>query len=490
MALAVQVQDRVDIQAILQTAVAVPASLRKAAYFIDVPEIPLDRRYVEVTKSDYESTLDSSGYPYAFAGLHFSQALVPQSLQIARWAQSASNPYWIAGDHETTLATWTAITDGSFEVAVNGTPTTNDEVTGVDFSSATALSQIPAILTAATNSAASNVTGLDTAVWSFDVYGRLILTMPGTGASAVAVTITAAASGTDISATLLDAPNGTVVLGVDAESIADAIDALRATDDTAYFYTAKFTTSTDEARATEILAMAAKVESLSKVCIVTADDTDIKNSSVDTDIFSQLDQLAYKRTLGIYFENISDRPKIIPEAAVLGRVISADEGSISFAQNDLTGLTPSGYSTPLTKSLTDVVKAKGGNVIETVAGFTYLYSGLVFGGEELRIIVGRDWFVNTIAAALFSYQIQQPLTAFDNETITAAANIVLETGQEAIDRRILVDTVERPFTVTPPDADDFTQAERASHIMAMSNFFQAYLNSSVTDWQIIGTWTI
>ena len=105
-------------------------------------------------------------------------------------------------------------------------------------------------------------------------------------------------------------------------------------------------------------------------------------------------------------------------------------------------------------------------------------------------MVGRDWFVNTIAAALFSYQIQQPLTAFDNETITAAANIVLETGQEAIDRRILVDTVERPFTVTPPDADDFTQAQRASHIMAMSNFFQAYLNSSVTDWQIIGTWTI
>lgn len=496
MALAVTTQDRVDIQAILQTSVAIPASLRKAAYFIDASEIPLDRRYVDVTKTDFADQLASEGLPYAFANLHFSQSRKPQSLQIARWAQAASNPYWVAGDYETTLATWVAVTAGSFEVAVSGTPLTNDEVTGVDFSSCTALSQVATVLTTATQAAGSNVTGLDTAVWSFDIYGRLILTMPGTGASAVAVTIVPAATGVDISATLLDATNGTTVVGIDAETIAEAIDALRAVDDTAYFYTANFTTSTDEARATEILSMAAKVEALSKVCVITADDTDIKNSAVDTDIFSQLQALGYKRTMGIYFENISDRPKIIPEAALLGCVIPADEGTVSFADEDLTGITGSGFLTPLTKGLTDVVAGgagavgKGGCVIEQVAGYTYLYKGLAFGGVEFRLIVGRDWFINTIVAALFTYKMQQPLSAFDNETITAAANIVLKTGETAIERRILVNTVERPFTVTPPDADDFTQAQRASHYMQMSDFFQAYLNSSVTDWQIIGTWTI
>ena len=491
MALAVQVQDRVDIQAILQTAVSVPASLRKAVYFIDTAEIPLDRRFVEVTKSDYADTLDSSGYPYAFAGLHFSQKRVPQSLQIARWAQAASSPYWVAGDYETTLATWTAISDGSFEVAVVGTPTTNDEVTGIDFSSCTTLAQVATVLTNAVQALVGpNITGLDTAVWSFDIYGRLVLTMPTTGASADSIVIMAASAGTDISATLLDASNGSSVAGVDAESIADAIDALRATDDTGFFYTAKFTTASDEARATEILAMGAKVESLNKFAVITADDTDIKNSSTDTDIFSQMDQLAYKRTLGIYFENISDRPLIIPEAALLGAIIPADEGTVSFAFEDLTGLTPSGYTTPLTKSLTDVVVGKGGCVIETVAGYTYLYNGLTFGGEELRIMVGRDWFVSTIANALFSYQLQQPLTAFDNETIVAITNIILETAAVAITRRILVDTAERPFTVSPPDEDDFTQTQRASRKMEISNFFQVYLNSAVTDYQIIGTWTI
>jgi hypothetical protein len=57
MALGVQTVDRVDVQALLQTAVVVPASLRKAVYFIDTDEIPLDRRYVEVTKSDFADTL-------------------------------------------------------------------------------------------------------------------------------------------------------------------------------------------------------------------------------------------------------------------------------------------------------------------------------------------------------------------------------------------------------------------------------------------------
>jgi len=492
MALGVQITDRVDVQALLQTAVVVPASLRKAVYFIDTDEIPLDRRYVEVTKSDFADTLLSTGYPYAFANLHFQQKRVAASLQIARWAQTASNPYWVAGDHETTLATWTAITDGSIRVVDVDTPANEDDVTAIDFSSMTNISQLPTVLTNAVQAVvAPNVVGLDTAVWSYDVYGRLVMTMPGTGAAAVYVTMEAVspASGTDIS-TLLDTTNETAVEGVDAESIGDAIDALRAVDDTGVFYTAKFTTATDEARATEMTAMASKVEAIPKFAVVTADDTDIKNSSVDTDIFSDLQALGYKRTMGIYYENISDRSKMIPEAAVLGCVIPGEEGSISFAQEDLTGVTESGYTASLSKTLTDVVTGKGGNVIEAVAGFTYLYDGLTFGGEELRIMVGRDWFTNTIASAAFSYQMNQPLTAFDNVTITAIANIVLETGEEAIRRRILVNTVERPFTVTPPDADDFTQAERASHYMQLPDFFQGYLNSSVTDYQIIGTWTI
>lgn len=492
MPLGVQVSDRVDVQALLQTAVVVPASLRKAVYFVDTDEVPLDRRLVEVTKSDFGDTLDSTGYPYAFANLHFSQKRKPQSLQIARWAQTASNPLWVAGDHETDLATWAAITDGSIRIVDADTPANYDDVVAIDFSSMTNISQLPTVLTNAVQAVTTpNVVGLDTAVWSYDLYGRLLMTMPDTGADAIFVTMEAVApaSGTDLVA-VLDATNATSVEGIDAESIGDAIDALRAIDDTGVFYTAKFTTASDVARAAELTAMAAKVEALPKFAVFAADDTDIKDTSVTSDIASVLQALGYKRTMGIYYESISDRPLMIPEAALLGCVIPGEEGTVSYNDEDLTGVSQSGFVSALSKAQRDVVTSKGFNVIEAVAGFTYLYDGLTIGGEELRIMVGRDWFVNTIASAAFTYKINSPLNAFDNETIAAMANIVLEAGTEAIRRRILVDTVDRPFLVTPPDADDFTQAQRASHYMQLPDFFSGYLNSSVSDYQILGTWTV
>lgn len=491
MAIGVTLEDRVNVQAILETAVAVPASLRKAVYFIDDPEIPVDLRYLEVTKSDYANYFASTGYPYAYANLHFSQKRIPASLQVARWAQAASNPYWVAGSaYNTTVATWAAISDGSLRVALADTPATYDDVTGIDLSGVTSMDNLVTALNAELAAFTPvNITGLDSAEFSYDSTGRLILTMPGTGASAVSVTILDGSAGTPLY-TLLDGANGLTQDGLDAESIVDAIDALRAANDTGIFYTAKFTTASASARATEILAMAGKVEALNKFAVVTADDTDIKNSAVTTDIFSQLDTLAYKRTMGIYFEAISSRPKLIPEAAVLGCVIPAEEGSTAFNQEDLTGMNASGYSAPLSKAQTDVIVTKGGNVIESVAGYTYLYNGNTFGGVELRIMVGRDWFLNTIASAVFSYQMSVPLAAFDDETIAAITAIVKTTGEEAIRRRILVDTVARPFTVTPPDADDFTQAQRASHVMSITDFFQGYLNSSVTDYLLVGTWTI
>lgn len=491
MAIGVTLEDRVNVQAILETAVAVPASLRKAVYFIDATEIPLDLRYIEVTKSDYASTFDSTGFPYAFANIHFAQKRVPASLQVARWAQAASNPYWVAGSgYETTVATWAAISDGSIRVALADTPATYDDVTGIDLTSVTSLDNLLTALNAELAAFTPvNITGLDSAVFSFDINNRLVLTMPGTGASAVSVTILDGSAGTPLY-TLLDGDNGATTDGIDAESIADAVDALRAVDDTGIFYTAKFTTASAGARATEILSLAGKTEALNKFAVITADDTDIKNSAITTDIFSQLDTLAYKRTLGIYFENISDRPKIIPEAAVLGAVIPAQEGSVSFHHEDLTGVGTSGYSAPLSKAQSDVVESKGGNVIETVAGFTYMHEDLTFGGVELRIMVGRDWFLNTIASGVFTYQMNAQLNAFDQETVDAVAAVVTDAGTEAIRRRILVNTAERPFTVNPPDADDFTQAQRASHIMELTDFFQGYLNSSVTDYIITGTWTI
>ena len=149
MAIGVTLQDRVNVQAILETAVAVPDSLNKAVYFLDAEEIPVDLRYIEVTKSDYADTFDSSGFPYAFSQLHFSQKRVPTSVQIARWVQAASKPYWVAGsDYETDVATWAAVTNGTLRVADADNVGTYDDVTGIDLSGVTSMDNLLTALNA------------------------------------------------------------------------------------------------------------------------------------------------------------------------------------------------------------------------------------------------------------------------------------------------------------------------------------------------------
>ena len=492
MAKAVQIADRVDVQAILQTSTVAQVGFGKNLFIIDSDEIPVDRRVYEVTKNDYADELSSSGLPYAYAQTHFSQKRTPDSLQIGRWAKTASETYLnLGGGYTQTLATWTAITDGSFTVYEVDTPATLDDITGLNFSGMTDISQLPGIIETALQAVAvPNVSGLDTATVFFDVFGRLTIKMPNTGASAATINIkpVSPASGTDIS-TLLDYTNGVPVAGLDAETITDAIDAIQAKDNTGYFITAKFD-DTKSTKNAEILAFAAKIESQEKLGVVLSDDILMLDTADTTNIGYQLKALNYKRTLGLYYESISSRPTMFPDSAGLGAVISATEGTVKFCQEELTGVNVSGYADPLSSAETEAVRGHGFNVVESVGGLLGWFDGLTVGGEEMRIMFGRDWFVTRIREAIWNYTFQQSLTAFDNETLSALTGFVQDIGNEAITRRIIVDTVERPFTVNFPDEDDFTQAERATHKLTATDVFQAYLNSAVNEYQIIGTWTI
>jgi hypothetical protein len=86
--------------------------------------------------------------------------------------------------------------------------------------------------------------------------------------------------------------------------------------------------------------------------------------------------------------------------------------------------------------------------------------------------------------------LNDPLHAFDNPTLTKVENRIRAAGAEAIARGILLDTEEFPWTVTIPDADSFSSADRATHTMTITDAFLGYLNSAVNDYGISGTWSI
>jgi len=492
MAKSVQIEDRVNVQAILQTSVAAQIGFGKNVFIIDSLEVPVDRRVVEVTRSDYATTLDSTGQPYAYAATHFSQKRTADYLLIGRWAQAASAVYLNLGASWTqTLATWTAISDGTFTVYDVGTPTTLDDITAVDCSGITALDQLPAVLNLKLAALSSpSVTGLDTAEFSIDVFGRLVLTMPGTGASALTVNIkpNAPAAGTDL-AVLMDYTEAVPVAGLDAETITEAIDAIDAKDNTGYFITAKFSDvkATKEA---QITLFCAKIESMNRLGAFLTDDVLCIDSGDTTNIIAVMSALGYRRTTGLYYESLALRPTIFPDSAMLGAVIPAAEGTVKFAQEALVGVGTSGYVDALSDAETNAVLGHGGNVIELVGGVTYQFSGLTLSGDEMRIMMGRDWWTTRVREDIFNYTIQQPITAFDNETLTAIAGFITDRGETAITRRILVDTVERPFVVNLPDEDDFTQAELDSHKLTAVDAFKGYINAAINEYLITGTWTL
>lgn len=96
----------------------------------------------------------------------------------------------------TDIATWKAITTGSFSVSIDGTA---KSVTGITFASATTMTNVASLIQTALR-AAGTTTGFTGATVTFDAgTNKFTITSGTTGASSAVSVLTAAGSGTDIS---------------------------------------------------------------------------------------------------------------------------------------------------------------------------------------------------------------------------------------------------------------------------------------------------
>ena len=482
----------VDVSAVLQTSVVPQASFGVELFLVDDAQIPIDQRYLLTTQSGYSSTYTSGTDPYDFAEVFFAQKRVPSSLMLGRWVSVASSPYFASGAAvEDDYTVWKAVTDGSFTVQDNTTPTAlEDDISGCNFGSITDIDGVLTVLNAKLAALTPNITGLDTAVFTWDTLGRLTLTNSTTGASAKTITIipTSPAVGTDLAAGFMDYTNGTTQAGLDAEdpsAAAAAISALSETGDS-WYNCALERSATDD----QMVGLAAYIQAKSKQLDLVVTAAGAKASGTTTDVGNRCKTLSYTRTMCLYTEQTTEWP----DAATAGCVLPATEGTTSWAYEVLSGVSQSGSSAPLTETEKTVLLSKNYTFIETIGSNTYLYDGITSGGVEKRIMLGRDWFEARIAEDLFTDLLNQPLRGFTNATIANAVAIVNYYGREAISRGIGVDTVDRPFEINPPDEDDFTTAQRASHEMELGTtsdpFFVLHLNSAVNDYTIIGVWNI
>lgn len=478
-----EIVDRIDFQTLLQTASAPRASFGIQLFLVDDEQIPIDIRFRYVTKSSFKDDLDEATVPYDYSNVFFGQSIIADKLMLGRWASAATNPLFVCGPgYEKDYTVWKAVTDGTFTVQDNTTPTPNeDDVTGCDFSAITALSQVADVLTTKIQAIVTpNITGLDTSEFEFDSLGRLVLKMSTSGAAAASVTIIAQGTGTDLSsATYMDAANGSSVAGIDAETPIAAKNAIKAVDNT--FYNIHIRGES----AAQAEALAIDVETDEKLLDLFITDPNAKNPASTTDVPYKLKALSLKRTNCIYTEKTTE----YPDAAAAGEFLPAKEGTKQFEWQELALVTDSLVSFANDTADRLALKNKNCNYLSVLGNVVILYNGLTSAGIEKRIMLGRDWFNARNREDIFNYQVNVDLAAFDNETLGAIEEIIKKNMDEAIARRIGVDTPARRAIVSFPDADDISQAERDTHKLEQYEVFQMYLNSAIHDYKIVGVWT-
>ncbi len=477
-----EIVDHIDFQTLLQTASAPRASFGIQLFLVDDEQIPIDLRFRYVTKSGFKDDLTLATVPYDYSNVFFGQSIVAEKLMLGRWAKVATNPLFVCGPgYEKDYLLWKAVTDGTFKVIDNTTPTPlEDDITGVTFAAITALSQVVTVLTTALQAQGVNIVGISTSEFEFDSLGRLVLKMSTSGAAAKSVSITAEGTGTDLSAAaFMDAANGSIVAGLDAESPIAAKNAIKAVDST--FYNIHIRGED----VTQAQALAEDVETDEKLLDLFITDAAAKNPASEADVPFLLKALSLKRTNCIYTEKTTE----YPDAAAAGDFLPAKEGTKQFEWQDLALITDSLVSFANEEADRSALKAKNCNYLSAIGNVVILYNGLSSGGIEKRIMLGRDWFNARNREDIFNYQISIDLAAFDNETLGAIEEIIKKNMDEAIVRRIGVDTPARPARVSLPDADDISQAERDTHELEQFEVFQMYLNTAIHDYKLVGVWT-
>jgi len=136
---------------------------------------------------------------YLSAQAWFGQNPQPTSLNIGRWCKNAAAGRLVGGQlvaPNTLLATWTAITTGSFKVAVDGGAATN--VPNLDFHLAASLSGVAAVIQTGIQGLGGSFAAV-TCIYN-SVYGRFEITSGTTGSSSAVSFLTAGSTGVDISA--------------------------------------------------------------------------------------------------------------------------------------------------------------------------------------------------------------------------------------------------------------------------------------------------
>ena len=353
------------------------------------------------------------------ANSYFGQQPKPTDFRVSVRAENAVSAELRGGsvvDNATNLALFTAITDGSFAISIDGGAA---DIIAINFTGDTNLTDVAATIEAKLQAIVTLPFPTSTVTYED---GRFFIQSGTTGATSTISfsTVVSPASGTDISSLLqMQQGEGTKADGIDPETITESLDAIEQASSDWYglIFTKEIRDGAVVNTEDAVVAAAAWVQARVKVFFNTSNDLDVLDSVTTNDIISTLNASSSTRTLSTFSSLVNS----YPGASIAGRAFTVDFSqpnstiTLKFKQG------PGISAETLTENEKSVLDSKRGNAFFNVGGDTVMYGESVMGGDFFfDEIHGTDWLTDAVEKEVFGYMVSRPSKVPYTDAGTAA----------------------------------------------------------------------
>ncbi len=385
----------------------------------------------------------------AAATAYFSQQPKPTSLRVSTRYPTDQAAQLRGGsvlDNAANLALFTAITDGSFNISIDGG---NEDITALNFSADTDLSEVADAIQTALRAVATG--GYTLATCTHDGT-RFFINSGTTGATSTISFLLAVSptTGTDISSLLqMLQAEGTKVDGIVAETITASLDAIQNVSDD--WYGLVFTKEVRDLivinTENAVEAAADWAEARVKVFVNTANDLDLLDSVTTTDIASVLKAKKLRRTMTT-FSSFVDQ---YPSASIAGRAFTVNfnqaNSTITLKFKQMPGITVEA----LTQNQKAVVDSKSANALIEVGASDMFAESFMADGVFFDEVHGVDWLTNAIQTTVFGYLLTSTTKVpYTDKGVAALEQQLINTLDEAVRNGLIApgETIDGEFLGT------------------------------------------
>lgn len=427
------------------------------------------------TLTQVANDFGTSAPEYLSAALWFEQQPQPTTLAIGRWAQTATHGELVGATLNATnsnVSAWTGIGAGSLHIGVDGGSAV--DITGINITAGapTTMQGVALIIQTAIDASFSGTS----VVWD-PIYNRFEITSGTTGASSAVTFLSAAATGTDISAQMggrSTSSGAYVVPGLAPETAVSAVQTMDNMFGQKWYALMMPTISADS----DHVAVANFIEGTNTKHIygVTTQEAGVLVSSDTSNIAYQLQQLKLNRSLVQYSSS-----SLYAVASYFGRALivdyTANNSTITLMYKQEPGIVPE----TLNQTQLNALVGFNCNVIAAYNnGTAIIQNGTQASGQFTDIITGTDWLAIAIQTDVYNLLylsptkipqtdagVHQIIVTIESVCVQAVANGLVAPGQwnsAGFGNLKMGDNLPSGFYVYAPPVSSQSQTLRAQRI--------------------------